>query len=272
MRMQFLLKSALIAAVLGICGPGSHAQTMDELIEQLASDARSGQQTEDDSPWGQPHSNEPLTREQAEQRTTDNLLRALTEASRQPEGETDYQRQKRLQDLTNDLRDESAAISQQENEYHRARMDRLYGPNGRTDHGGTVEYDEYVQDRTDHSTQPAANMEIPIRGTNRAHPDAKPAGFGEGYAGGFEPSQPTSAPKATGPAKRGRRQARRAGEVQQVDTQTSKPKPKKKYCACKPGDQLDFSGIMCMDAANGFSYYEKGHFPVSGYCASEVWK
>jgi len=255
--------SGLRAIRVGLCA----RRALNEFIEQMARDAETYTQPQEQDTWQQQQPYEPLTPEQAQQYTTDKLLRTLSEATRQPEAETPYQRQQRLDDLLTNMRDEDAAISQRENDYYSERTKRLMGEGVQIDHGEAPDFDDVAHD------EQGPGLDIPVRGTTRTNPDAKPAGFCEGCAGGFE-QMPTSGAQGqtVDGAKRGRRQATRAGDVEQVNTPTSQPKPKQKYCACKSGDQLEFTGIMCMDTADGFSYYEKGFYPISGTCVAEVWK
>ena len=290
MKIQSFFQLTMIAWLLASFGNLAHAQTMDELMEQMVEDSKKGQATGTYNNYSSEmlgnsnnYSNEllgqqqPMTREQAQQHTTNNLLRTLSEVSKRPEGETRYERNQRLSNLTNQMRNENAAISQRQNEYNQARMRRLMGGSSTTarpsiDHGGTADYSDYARKRAARLNKPDPTLDIPVRGTTSTYPDAKPAGFGEGYAGGYKRSDTTLEPSGiiTNSSRRARRRDLEAGPVIIVKDDPPQQRAKEtKYCKCRGSDHTDMTGIMCLNLKTNNSY-QSGYYPWTSQCFRSV--
>ena len=211
-----------------------------------------------------------MTKQQAEQYTTNKLLRALSEASKKPPGETKYQRRQRLDNLTKEMQIEDAAISQQQIDYNQASMRQFLGDgvNQSYSGGGTAPSSDYERRR-------AARLNGGNATTSAANPNAKPAGFGAGYAGGYKEAPPAALPNdqplsgITTNAERARRSGLgdiTAGDVIIVrDDQPATPLVEKEYCKCKGSDHTDITATTCINLTTDEQYLS-GYYPMTSQC------
>ena len=233
-----------------------------------------------------------MTKQEAQQHTTNKLLRALSEASKKPAGETKDQRRQRLNNLTKEMQIEDAAISQQQIDYNQANMERLLGESANQGYsgggtapssnsgGGTAPSSDYEQRR-------AARLNGGNPTTSTTNPNAKPAGFGAGYAGGYKETPPVATAydqKLSGITTNESRKSRSLDDITAGDlviimkdepAKPTKPAKPTEYCKCKGDDWVDLAGIMCFERVQGNEeakgyQYQSGYYPMTSKCYISV--
>ena len=255
--LSFLHHAAMILLVCILFTPAASAQS-DAWLEELLKESQKQQQQRSQQSSNQGY--QPPTREQGNQQTTNRMLDLLNEALKTPEGETEQQRRQRVYDYGTQQEKKFQQQRARNEDYYQARNKRIMQGPTSIDHGTAADYDDYAQKRR-------ARL-------NRENPDAKPAGFGEGYAGGFEKTPAAQNSGIT--VNRSRRRSLsdlEAGVVIDVEDDPAPPPPvERHYCKCKNGDTLDFSGFMCIQYdRKGVSVdkYPSGNYPYTSQCTSD---
>jgi len=256
----------------------SHGQTMEEIMKEMAEAAKKGEQSQYSGTYkpAPQQTYQPMTPAQSQQYTTDKLLRALSEASRRPQGETDYQRQQRLNNLTNEMRNQDAAISRQQTDYYNARTKRLLGgsPGGSQGNSGrTYTLDELAAPNNTYAQQREQRLNRQGNTASSAQTsNAKPAGFGEGYAGGFKQPKPSGLSV---------NQSRSSGTApdwgDDIDDLSAKDEQLKDVedgnteyiCAC-PAGYYEYYGYTCF-SYDGADEIPTGQFPQAERCNKDAW-
>jgi hypothetical protein len=303
-RITYIIVSAILMAPVFLA-ISAQAQTMEEIMREMAEAAKKGEQSQYSGTYNnysqdllgtqqtqQPY--QPMTPQQSQQYTTNKLLRALSEASKRPTGETDYQRNQRLNNLTNEMRNQDAAISQRQNDYYNARTKRmLSGAQGNSPPAYTL--DELAGTGLVNQQGTAGESDYARQRRNRLNtqnPTPKPAGFGQDYAGGFEqPSQSPSQGQSQGQGQGqtvsglGINQSRSSGTApdwgDDIDDLSAKDEKLKDAaatqstpvgCLCKGGDVLVY-GVQCVGSNSYGAAIDPPYYPWTQACTfpATIW-